>query len=64
MESLSIEISNYEIKNIIISIVYRPPDGDLEVCESCFQSIPYNNSTRNKSVILAGDFKINVMSFE
>ena len=32
-ESLSIEISNSDVKNIL-DIVYRPPDGDLEVCEN------------------------------
>ena len=27
IESLSIEISNSDVKNIIFNIVYRPPDG-------------------------------------
>ena len=64
IESLSIEISNYDVKNIIFNIVYRPPDGDLEVCENYFQSILSHNSIRNKNVILAGDFNINVLDFE
>ena len=48
IESLSIEISNNDLKNIIFDIVYRPPDEDLEVCENYFQSILSNNSIRNK----------------
>ena len=64
VESLSIEISNNNVKNIIFNIVYRPPGGDLEVCENNFQSILSNNSIRNKSVILVGDFNVNVLEFE
>ena len=64
IESLSIEIRNNDGKNIIFNIVYRPPDGDLEVCENYFQSILSHNSIRNKSVILARDFNINVLYFE
>ena len=64
IERLSIEISNNDIKNIIFNIVYRPLDGDLIVCEDYFQSILSNNSIKNKIVILAGDFAINVLEFE
>ena len=64
IESLSIKTSNNYVKNIIFHIVYCPPDGDLEVCENYFQSILSNNSIKNKSVILAGDFNINVLDFE
>ena len=64
IESLLIEIRNNDGKNVIFNIVYRPPDGDLEVCENYFQSILSHNSIRNKSVILAGDFNINVLDFE
>ena len=64
IESLSIEISNNDIKNVTFNIVYRPSDGDLEVCENYFQSILSNNSIKNKSVALAGDFNINVLDFE
>ena len=64
IENLSVEISNNDVKNIIFNIVYRPPDGDLEVCENYFQSILSHNSIRNKNVILAGDFNINMLDFE
>ena len=37
IECLSIEIENNDVKNVIFNIVYRPPDGDLEVCENYFK---------------------------
>ena len=64
VESLSVEICNNDVKIIIFNIVYRPPDGDLEVCENYFQSILSHNSIRNKNVILTGDFNINVLDFK
>ena len=64
IETLSIEIHNNDGKNIIFNIVYRPPDGDLEVFKNCFQSILSHNSIRNKDVILTGYFNINVLDFE
>ena len=63
-ESLSIEVSNCDVTNIIFDLIYRPPDGYLEVCGNYFQSVLTNNSIANKSVILAGDFNINVLDFE
>ena len=61
---LSIEISDSDVKNIVFNIVYHPTVGDLEVCENYFQSILSNNSKKNKSVILARDFIINVLDLE
>ena len=63
IESLSIEINNNDVNNIIFNIVYRPPDGVYKF-EKYFQSILSNNSIKKKSVILAGDFNINVLDFE
>ena len=64
IENLSIEIRHNDSKNKIFNIVYRPPGGDLKVFENYFQSILSHNSIRNKNVILAGDFNINVLDFE
>ena len=38
IESLLIEISNNDVKNITFNIVCRPPDGDLEVCKNIFKA--------------------------
>ena len=62
--NISIEIRYNDGKNIIFNIVHRTPDGDLQVCENYFQSILSHNSIRNKNVILAGDFNLNVLDFE
>ena len=64
VESLSIEIRDNNGKHIIFNMVYRPPDGGLEVCENYFQSILSHNSIRNKSMTLVGDFNINVLDFK
>ena len=42
----------------------RPPDGDLEACANYFRSIISSNSIRNKCMILAGGFNVNVLDFE
>ena len=64
IESLSIEIVNDHTKNIIINVVYRPPDGDLSICETFFRKILSENSNANKTLFLAGDFNINVLDYE
>ena len=64
IESFSIEISNNDVKNIIFNIIYRPLDGNLEVCENYVQSNRSINSIRNKSVTLTGNFNINVLDVE
>ena len=64
IESLSIEIVNNHTKNIIINVVYRSPDGDLRISETFFRKILSENTNANKTLFLAGDFKINVLDYE
>ena len=64
IESLSIEIMNSQTRNIIFNVVYRPPDGDLNVCETFFKKILSDSTTINKTLFLAGDFNINLLDFE
>ena len=64
IESLSIEIVNDHTKNIVINVVYRPPDGDLSISETFFRKILSENSNANKTRFLAGDFNINVLDYE
>ena len=49
---------------MIFNVVYRPPDGDLNVCETFFKKILSNSTTVNKTVFLAEDFNINLLDFE
>ena len=60
IESRSIKLENNDTKNTI----YCRPDGDLEVFKNFFQNILPNDSIKNKSVTLAGDFNINEPDFE
>ena len=63
IESLSIEIVNDHTKNIIINVVYRPPDGDLSISETFFRNLFSENSNANKTLFLAGDFNVNVLDY-
>ena len=51
-------------RNIIFNVVYRPPDGDLNVHETFFKKILSDSTTVNKTFFLAGDFNINLLDFE
>ena len=64
IESLSIEILNSQTRNIIFNVIYRPPNGDLNVCETFFKKILSDSSTVNKTFFIAGDFNINFLDFE
>ena len=37
IKSLSIEILNSETRNIIFNVIYRPSNGNLNVCENFFK---------------------------
>ena len=56
IESLLIQITNNESKNIIFNVLYRPPDRDIDVCENYFKDIFFKDNVRGKNILLAGDF--------
>ena len=60
IESLVVKINNFE-NPIFISVVYRPPNGCINVflkhCEKLLSSIPSNS-------IICGDFNINLLKKE
>ena len=64
IESLSIEILNSQTRNITFNGVYRPPDGNLNVCETFFKKILSDSTTVNKAFSIAGDFRFNLHDFE
>ena len=64
IESLSIEILNSQTRNIIFNVIYRSPNGDLNVCETFFKKVISDSSTVNKTFFLAGNFNINFLDFE
>ena len=64
IEYLSIDMINDHSKNIILKVVYRPPDGDLHIAETFLGKILSENTTANKTLFLAVDFNINVLDYE
>ena len=64
IESLSIEITNNESKNIILNVAYRPHDGHIDVCENYFKNIFFKDNIIRKNIFLAGDFNIKLLHFE
>ena len=49
---------NNEPKNIIVNVVYRLPDRDIDVCENYFQNIFFEDNLIRKYILLARDFNI------
>ena len=49
IQSFSIEITNNESENIIFNVVYRPPYGDVDVCENYFKNIFFKDNVIRKN---------------
>ena len=63
-ETLTIEIINKDSKNIIISLVYRPPGGHIKQFQKYCKILFDKRNVRNKPVFLVGDLNINVIDYE
>ena len=61
-ETLFIEIENSKGKNILVGLMYRPPNSNFDIyCEDleiCFNKL----SRENKQLYLMGDFNIDLLS--
>ena len=64
IECLCLEISTKTFKNLILSLNYRPPNGDLTLFEKHMKSILSKNEATRKEVILIGYFNINLLDFD
>ena len=51
-------------KNIVLNLVYRPPNGDHKELENYFKSSLPKPEISHKDVNLAGDFNINLLDFD
>ena len=60
-ESMSIEIINKKSKNIILTTVYRPPNGNVKNFTKFLKS--HYNKTKDKDFYLIGDLNINVFEY-
>ena len=61
VESLFIEISNPQSKNIIIGVVYRPPSSNPKDFLNCIENLLKNPLFVNKSTFIMGDFNIDLI---
>ena len=52
------------LKILFLYVVYRPSDGDVDVCEFYFKNILFKDNVVNKNISLMGDFNINLLHFE
>ena len=63
IESLSIEISNKKVNNLIFNAIYRPPTGDIKIFEDFWKDI-FSKNQNMKHMMFAGDFNMNVLDYE
>ena len=63
-ECLCVEVENKNSKNIVLNLVYRPPNGDHKELENYFKNSLSKREISHKDVILAGDFNINLLDFD
>ena len=61
-ESLFIEIVNPRGKNIIVGVIYRPPNMDVNLFIHNFDELLGKISRENKICYLLGDFNLNLIS--
>ena len=64
VESLFIELIRPREKNIIVGIVYRPPNHRLDDFLSTNNELLGNISRENKICFLMGDFNINLINYQ
>ena len=62
-ESLCIEITNKTGKNIIISCIYRPPDGKIWPFVKGLKKHLSVASVLNKNIFLVGDYNIDALNY-
>ena len=64
IDSLCLEITNEKLKNIILNLTYRPPNGGVKEFEKHLNKILSTNDILKKEVIMAGDFSMSLLDFE
>ena len=62
--SLCIEIHHKKDKNILFSVMYRSPNGDMTVFERFCKNLLFANDKPSKNIIFAGDLNIKVPDYE
>jgi hypothetical protein len=62
LESITVEIQIPNTKNIMVSCMYRPPGGNIEIFNEHLQILL--DSVKHKNYILCGDMNINLLNTE
>ena len=60
IESQVIELTA-KPKNILIGIIYRPPNGRLEEFKECLSNLLQTLDLENKKCFLMGDFNLDLL---
>ena len=63
-ELLFVEINNSIGKNIIIGVIYRPPDQDVASFLSSYNKLLGKITKENKICYIMGDFNLNLLRFQ
>ena len=63
-DSLFVEIIMPKGKNIIIGVIYRPPNGNLQSFVHSFNEVIDKVGSENKLCYLMGDFNINLLNYQ
>ena len=65
MESLCLEITNEKLKNIMLNLTYRPPNGEVKDLKGPFEKrlnkILSTDGIIKKEVIMSGDFNMSLL---
>ena len=64
IECLCLEISAKTSKKLILSLNYRPPNGDTTLFEKHMKNILFKNEETKKEVIIIADFNMNLLYFD
>ena len=64
MEPLFVEILRPQGKNIIVGIIYRPPNQGADIFVDNFNEILAKISRENKICYLMGDFNLNLLNHQ
>ena len=59
-----IEIINKKTKDIIVNVIYRPPNGKIKPFKSYLKSVILKNGKTGKPIYSIGDFNLNVLDYE
>ena len=63
-ESHCVELIDKTSKNIIITTIYRPPNGKIKPLKNYLKNLFSKNMANNKLLYLVGDLNLNIIDFE